>query len=107
MGVQHLIESFGEVLQQVKAIGDLDRLGGTLPGPVRVCSGPIAGDHADAGMGLQPEGAGLGLTIGQKGERAPPLEVNQHGAIGLAFPVGPVVDAEHLRGSHLWHGQTA
>jgi hypothetical protein len=52
MGIKDLVESFGEVLQQVKAIGDLDRRGGAWPGPVRVRSGPIPGDHADAGMGL-------------------------------------------------------
>ncbi len=52
MGSTDLIQSFGEVLQQVKAIGDLDRVGGTVPGPVGISSGPIPSDHADAGMGL-------------------------------------------------------
>ena len=96
MGVKHLIEGFGEVLQQVKAIGDLDRVGGALPGPVRIGSGPIPGDHADAGMGLEPEGEGLGLPIGQEGQRSPPFEIDQHGPIGLALAIGPIVDAEHL-----------
>jgi hypothetical protein len=52
MGMKDLIQGFGEVLQQVKAIGDLDRVGGPLSGPVRVSSGPIPGHHADARMGL-------------------------------------------------------
>jgi hypothetical protein len=34
MGMKDLVESFGEVVPQVKAIGDLDCLGGALPGPV-------------------------------------------------------------------------
>ena len=52
IGVKHLVEGFNEVLQQVKAIRDLDRVGGALPGSVRICSRPIPGDHADARMGL-------------------------------------------------------
>jgi hypothetical protein len=52
----------------VKAVGHLDRVWGTLLGPVRIGSGPIAGDHADAGMGLEPEGEGLGLP--RSGKRA-------------------------------------
>ena len=50
--MKHLVESFGEVLQQVNAIRDLDRVGGALPGPIRIGSKPTPGDHADAGMGL-------------------------------------------------------
>jgi hypothetical protein len=52
MCVEHLVEGFSEVLQQMKAIRDLERSGGTLSSPVRISSGPIPGDHADAGMGL-------------------------------------------------------
>ena len=52
MCIKPLVEGFGEVLHQVKAIRDLDRVGGALPGPIRIGSKPITGDHADAGMGL-------------------------------------------------------
>jgi hypothetical protein len=52
MGVKHLVESFGEVLQEVEAVGDLDPVGGALSGPVGIGFGAITGDHADAGMGL-------------------------------------------------------
>jgi hypothetical protein len=52
MPVEHLVEGFRKVLQQVQAIGHLERGGGALPGPVRIGSKPIPGDHADAGMGL-------------------------------------------------------
>jgi hypothetical protein len=34
MGVEYLVKGFREVLQQVNAIGDLNRVGGALPGPV-------------------------------------------------------------------------
>ena len=48
--VTHLVEGLGEVLQQVQAVRDLDRLGSALPGPIGRGSKPIPGDHADAGM---------------------------------------------------------
>ncbi len=105
MSVKDLIEGFGEVLQQVKAIGDLDRVWGALPGPVRIGSGPIPGDHADARMGLEPEGEGLSLTIGQEGERPPPFEIDQHGPIGLALAIRPIVDTEDVGSGNTWEGQ--
>jgi hypothetical protein len=88
----------------VKAVRDLDRVGGALPGAVRVGSRSIPGDHADAGMGLQPEGHGFGLTIGQEGERSLPFQIDEHRPIRPTFPNGPIVDAEHVGGSHLWEG---
>lgn len=50
--MNHLVEGFGEVLHQVNANRDLDRVGGALPSPIHVGSKPITGNHADAGMGL-------------------------------------------------------
>ena len=105
MDVKHLVEGFGEVLSQVEAIRNLDCVGGALPGAVRIGSGAIAADHVDAGMRLSPQGHGLGLTIGQEGERSMPLEINQDGPIGLTFPNGPVVDAEHLGGATSGRGR--
>ena len=106
MGVKHRVEGFGQVLQQVKAVGNLDRVWGTWPGAVCIGSGPIAGDHADAGIGLQPSGHGLGLTIRQEGECSTPLEINHDGPIGPTLPNGPVVDPEHVGGAHVWEGLT-
>jgi hypothetical protein len=106
MGIEHLVEGFGEVLPQVKAIGDLDRVGGALLGSVRIGSGLISSDHADAGMRRPPQDHGLGLTIGQEGERSMPLEINQDGPIGPTFPHGPVFDTAHLGCRHVREGQT-
>jgi hypothetical protein len=68
MSVQHLGESFGEALQQVQAIRDLERVADALPGSVGINSGMLPSDHPDAGMGLSPSGHDLGLTTGQAGE---------------------------------------
>jgi hypothetical protein len=58
-------------------------------------------------MGLSPEGQGLGLTVGPEGQRSSPLEIDQHGPIGLAFAIRSIVNAEHVGGGHAWQGQTA
>ena len=52
MGVEDLVKGFREVLEQVQAIGDLERGGSAQPGPSRIGSGSITGDHVDTGMGL-------------------------------------------------------
>ena len=52
LGIKHLVEGLGEVLQQMKAIGDLDRGGRSQPRPIRIGSRPIPGDHLDSRMGV-------------------------------------------------------
>jgi hypothetical protein len=54
MRVEHLGKGFRKILQEVKAIGDREGGGSPVPGPVSRGSEPIPGDHADAGMRLQP-----------------------------------------------------
>jgi hypothetical protein len=105
-GVKHLVEGCQKVVPEVHAIGNLDRVGGALPGAVRLGSGPLPGDDADARMGLSPPGEGLRLTIGQKGERPMPLEIDPHRPLRRPFPKGPVVDAEHLGWGDTREGQT-
>jgi hypothetical protein len=63
MRVQHLGKGLHKILQEVKAIGDLECGGSPLPGPVSIGSGPSLGDRADGGMRLQPQGHGLSLAI--------------------------------------------
>jgi hypothetical protein len=58
-------------------------------------------------MGLEPEGEGFALTIRQEGERPPPLQIDQHGPIGLALAIRPIVDTERVRRGNAWEGQTA
>ena len=106
MSVQHLVEGCGEVWPPVKASGPRDRVGGALSGPIRLGSGPIPGDHTDAGMGLEPEGAGCALTSRPEGERPPPFAIAQHSPLRLALALRPIVDTEHVRRGNTWEGQT-
>jgi hypothetical protein len=50
MGTEDLIQRFGEVLHEVKAVGHLRGLRCARPGPVALRFHPIAGDDGDTRM---------------------------------------------------------
>ena len=66
----------------------------TVAGVPGVRAGPIAGDHLDAGMLVQPCRQRLGAPVGQQRDRATPLEVNQYGPVAMPLADRPVVHAE-------------
>jgi hypothetical protein len=45
------------------------------------------------------------LAVRQQGDRPPPLQVDQHGAVGVALAQGPVVDPEHRGCRHRRQGR--
>ena len=94
MRVKHLLEDFHQILEQVKPISDLGGLGGPVARPIGIGSGPIARDDRYPRVGLQPLRQGLGLTIGQQGDRLPAFQIDQYGPIGLAFAQDEIVDAQ-------------
>jgi len=97
MRVEHLLEGFHQILEQVKPIRDLGGLGCPVARPIGIGSGPIARDDLHPRVGPQPLRQGLGLTIGPQGDRLPAFQIDQHGPIGLAFPQGEIVHAQDLR----------
>jgi hypothetical protein len=50
MGAEDLIERFGEVLQEMKAVGHLGGLRHTRAGAVEIGFHPISGNDGDPGM---------------------------------------------------------
>jgi hypothetical protein len=81
-----LVERFGEVLQYMQAVRDLRRCRGSLVGTMGIGLRAIAGDARDARMLLEPLGQRLGTAIGEEPDRLAALQIDQHGAIGLAVP---------------------
>ena len=65
MRVEHVLEGFHQILEEVKPIGDLGGLGRPVAGAVRIGSGPIPRDHLDPRMGSPPLRQGLCLTVRQ------------------------------------------
>jgi hypothetical protein len=97
MCVDHVFEGFHQMLQEVKAIGDLGGLGRPLAGPVGIGSRPIAGHNFHPRMCSEPLGHGVGLPIGPQGDRLPAFQIDQDGPIGLAFTEREIVDAQDPR----------
>jgi hypothetical protein len=64
MRLEHLFESFHEILQEVKPVGDLHGLWRSLARPIGIGSGPIARDDLHPWMRLEPLGQGVCLSIG-------------------------------------------
>ena len=94
MRVEHLLEGFHQILQEVKPIRDLGGLGGPVARPIGIGSGPIARDDLHPWVGPQPLRQGLGLPIGQQGDRLPAFQIDQDGPIGLAFTEREIIDAQ-------------
>jgi hypothetical protein len=63
MRTAHLLQGLGHILEQVKAVRDLGRLGGALTRAVRIGFRPIAGDDLDPRMSLEPLRQGSSLAI--------------------------------------------
>ena len=88
MRVEHLLEGFHQILEQVKPVGDLGGLGRPVARPIGIGSGPIARDDLHPRMGPQPLGQGLGLPIGQQGDRLPAFQIDQDGPIASGVCAG-------------------
>jgi hypothetical protein len=66
-------DGLAEVVPQVPAVGDLDRLGCAADGAGGIGSGPVAADDLDAGVGSQPGGQGVGGRSGSTSTGLPVL----------------------------------
>jgi hypothetical protein len=64
MGTEHLLQSLCQVLQQVKAIGDLDGRRPAVPNASLIRFEPVASNHCNPWMGPEPRGHGFRRTIG-------------------------------------------
>jgi len=67
-----LLDVLGQVVPQVEAVRDLDRIRCSGAGAFGVGARPVAADHLNPGMRLQPRGEGAGLPVG-------PTSINQSG----------------------------
>jgi hypothetical protein len=89
-------ERVGEVLQKVEPVGHLDSLRRTFGGSFGIGASAITGNDADAWMFFEPVSDRLNLTIFEQRDWALSLQVNENGAVALAFLPGPVVDPDHF-----------
>ena len=87
----------GQVVPQVPAVGDLDRVRGAVPGALSVIAGPVPADHLRARMRRQPGLQGDGFPVRQQADGLARRDVHQDGPVDLAAPQREIIDPEDLR----------
>jgi hypothetical protein len=96
--VESVAHGIAQIAQQVEPVGHLDLLRSAGANAVGKGAGLVAGDDLDAGMILQPGGAGRGTAVGQQIDRpVGTLEIDDNGAATPAAAPGPVIDADKTR----------
>jgi hypothetical protein len=78
----------------VEAIRHLGRRRCPVPGAVGIGFGPIPRAHLHARVGLEPLGERVALAVRQQGDGLAAFQVHEDGAIGVAFPQRPIIDAQ-------------
>ena len=77
------LESVDQVVYEVEAVGDLDRVGRALPRAVAVRAAAIPADDLHPRVRREPRREGGRLAVGQQVDHAPPLQVDEDGAVPL------------------------
>jgi hypothetical protein len=93
-----LLERFDQVLEDVIAVGDLDRLGSAAGGTVGTVRSPVATHAPDLWLVLQPGCAGVGLSVGEQVDNLVAFEIDQDCRVGLAAAQPPIVDTHDVAG---------
>jgi hypothetical protein len=89
-------QRLAEVLDQMKAVDHLHRLGCPPANAVGVEVAPIATDHGDRRMLRQPGRDAGGRAVRQEVHNAMSCQIDQNRAIAMAPPPGPLVDTNNL-----------
>ena len=88
---------FGQVVPQVPAVGDLDRVRHARPGALGVAAGPVPADDPRAGMRPQPRLQRGGLPVRQQAGHVPGTHAGQHRPVYLSLGQREVINSEDLR----------
>ena len=95
MGVraEHALQRRGQILLEVKAIGDLDGLRRAFCGTVDISAPPITRNHLNTGTGVsfKPLCQRACFPILQQRHRPMPFQIHQQGAIALASAKGEII----------------
>jgi hypothetical protein len=103
---EDLIEALGQILQDMKAVGNLEGVGRAQPSALSITAATIPTDDLNTRVLAQPTGKGLGGTIWQEVDGLVSLQVHQDGAIAGAAPERKVIDPKHPWGGRAGHRGT-
>ena len=87
----HLVQRLPEMLEQMKAVGDLGRLWGALPGALGIRTRPIARDDLHTRMLAPPLRHRRSRAVGQQGDGLAAFQIDEDRAIDVAFPQRPII----------------
>jgi hypothetical protein len=97
MGEKHLVQGFPEILQQMKAVRDLRGCRSPVPRALSIGRRAIARDDLAPWMLPEPPSEGRGRAIREERDWVAALQIDQYGAIRLAFPQREVIHPKDRR----------
>ena len=86
---------FAQVVPQMPAVRDLDRVWRAVRGSQRVGAGPVPADHLHAGVLPQPPGEGAGLPVVEHVDGLAGIHVDQQGRIRVPASFREIIHAQH------------
>jgi len=92
---QKALEAVGDILEEMEPVGDLPRVGRSLPGTVRIRPASTPADNRDGRMATQPRREGFRSAVGQQINDVMRFEVDEDRTVGLPFALRPVVQAQY------------
>src|SRR5262245_49304275 len=101
MPAEDLLEGRCQMLQQMEAVCNRGGLWNSLPHAGGIGFGAVTGHHLDVGMRLEPRGDGFSRPILEDVDGTAACEINDDGAVALAFAPRPIIDANDGRGGPL------
>jgi hypothetical protein len=107
VGRDGLLHVLGQVVPQVPAVGDLDRVRCCLPGGLGVGASAVPADDLGSRVVPQPGREGGGLPISQQIHRLVGGHVHQDGAVDMSAAQREVIHAQHRHAGRLRIGQGA
>jgi hypothetical protein len=102
MRLDGLAQGLSHIAEQMPAIGHLNGLRSSIPAAVGVGSRTIPRNDHHARMGLEPGGDRARLAIRQQIDDLVVREIDQDGAVAVAFAVRSVVQPQNRRRRAGW-----
>jgi hypothetical protein len=94
MPFEDTLHHFAHILKQVKAVGNLHRIGSAAAGSISILVRAVTGNEFDTGVLLQPLLDDLGRAVRLEIHWPMGIEVDKNGSVDQAFAKRKVVDTE-------------
>jgi hypothetical protein len=107
MALEYPESDIAQIMEEVKPVSDLDRIGCALSGTLGVLTTAVATDDCDTGMLQKPCREGLRAPIREEIDGAMALQIDEDTAIDATAPEGKIIHAQDARRRLLGKGEAA